>query len=262
MTNANYEPDSEFVDYRVEDRIAVITMKRPERLNAWGSAMGRGLTRAFEQYKIDREARVAILCGEGRAFCAGADAKEFAARKVSWSSRPRNEMGSFGRGTLFKPVIGAIQGNCLGAGLLLLAVRCDIRVAAEDALFGLPEVKVGIVNCEVAWANQGLPTAVLMEMSMVGDPIDAKRAFEIGLVNKVVPNDQLMKAAFDFAHKIAKNSPQAVRMSKENLLKAVEVSQHAKDYEFELYDISSNSPDALEGFTAHVDRREPAWTDE
>lgn len=251
-----------WVTYEVRDHVAIISMNRPERLNAWGSQMGSDLTEAFERYNQDASARVAILRGEGRAFCAGADAKEFAERRASWSQQPREEMGVFGQGRLFKPMIGAIQGHCLGAGLLLLAMRCDIRIAAEDALFGLPEVKVGIVNCEVAWANQAIPTCVLMEMSMVGDSIDAHRAFSVGMVNKVVPNDRLFDEAFEMAQKIACNSPMAVRMSKENLLKALEVSQAAKDHEIHLYGISANSPDALEGFVAHTEGREPVWVSE
>lgn len=249
-----------WVTYEVTDGVAVISMNRPQRLNAWGSEMGRDLTEAFERFNADESARVAILRGEGRSFCAGADSKEFQEREASWSQEPREEMGVLGKGTLFKPIIGAIQGHCLGAGLLLLAMRCDIRIAAEDAQFGLPEVKVGIMNCEVAWANQGIPTCVLMEMSFVGDSIDAQRALSVGMVNMVVPNDRLMNEAIEMARKIAANSPMAVRMSKENLLKALEVSQEAKDHEIHLYSISSNSPDALEGFVAHNERREPVWT--
>ena len=249
-----------WVSYEVKDGVAVISMNRPERLNAWGSEMGRDLTEAFNRYAEDDEARVAILRGEGRSFCAGADSKEFQEREASWSQEPREEMGALGKGTLFKPIVGAIQGHCLGAGLLLLAMRCDIRIAAEDAQFGLPEVKVGIMNCEVAWANQAIPTCLLMEMSFVGESIDAHRALSVGMVNKVVPNDKLDEEAMQMARKIAAQSPMAVRMSKENLLKAVEVSQEAKDHELYLYKISSNSPDALEGFVAHNERREPAWT--
>ena len=248
-----------WVDYERDGHIVTITMNRPDRLNAWGSEMARDLTEAFHRYQDDKDARVAILAGKGRAFCVGADAKEYTERRGSWSSQPREEMGAFGQGRLHKPVIGAIQGHCLGAGFILLAVRCDIRIAAEDAQFGLPEVKVGIVNCEVPLANQAIPLCILMELSMTGESMDARRALATGVVNKVVPNDQLMQAAREMAEKIAPNSPLAVRLSKENLLKAVEVTQEAKDNEIRIYNLSSHSADAIEGFEAHVQRRPPTW---
>jgi enoyl-CoA hydratase/carnithine racemase len=248
-----------WVSYDRDGHIVTITMNRPERLNAWGSEMSRDLTDAFHRYDNDTEARVAILCGAGRSFCVGADAKEYTERQGSWSAQPREEMGLFGQGKLYKPIIGAIQGHCLGAGLILLAVRCDIRIAADNALFGLPEVKVGIVNCEVPLANQSIPLCILMELSMTGEPLDAQRALHSGIVNKVVPAADLMAEARAMAEKIAPNSPLAVRLSKENLLKAVEVSQDAKDNEIRIYNLSSHSADAIEGFEAHTQRRSPVW---
>ncbi|WP_420606460.1 enoyl-CoA hydratase/isomerase family protein [Novosphingopyxis sp.] len=250
----------QWVTYEVDDDgIAVISMNRPERLNAWGSEMASDLSEAFERYNGDRSARVAILRGEGRAFCVGADAKEYTERQGSWSSQPREEMGIFGQGKLFKPVIGAIQGHCLGAGLILLAVRCDIRIAADDALFGLPEVAVGIVNCEVPLANQAIPLCLLMEMSMTAEAIDANRALAHGMVNKVVPGEQLLEESMKMARTIAKQSPLAVRLSKENLLSAVAVTDEAKANEIRLYNLSSHSADAIEGFQAHTERRDPVW---
>ena len=248
-----------WVKYEAEDGIVTITMNRPERLNAWGSEMARDLTEAFQRFNDDKPARVAILRGEGRAFCVGADAKEYTEIRGSWSTQPREEMGIFGQGKLFKPVIAAIQGHCLGAGLILIAIRCDIRIAGEDALFGLPEVRVGIVNCEVPLANQAIPTCVLLEMSMTGESIDARRALSVGMVNKVVPNDSLMSEARKMAKQIANNSPLAVRLSKENLLKALEVSGEAKANELRIYNLSSHSADAIEGFEAQTQRRAPVW---
>lgn len=249
----------QWVDYSVSDGVASIVMNRPERLNAWGSEMSRDLTEAFQRFNDDRSARVAVLSGAGRAFCVGADAKEYTMRQGSWTAQPREEMGVFGQGKLYKPVIGAIQGHCLGAGLILLAMRCDVRIASEDALFGLPEVKVGIVNCEVPLANQAIPTCVLMEMSITGEPIDARRALSVGMINKVVPPDRLLDEAMEMARGVARNSPLAVRLSKENLMQAVAVTQEAKDNEIRIYNLSSHSADAIEGFQAHVERREPVW---
>lgn len=249
----------QWVEYSVADGVASIVMNRPERLNAWGSELSADLTEAFQRFNDDKSARVAVLSGKGRAFCVGADAKEYTARQGSWTTQPREEMGIFGQGKLFKPVIGAIQGHCLGAGFILLAMRCDVRIASEDALFGLPEVKVGIVNCEVPLANQRIPTCILMEMSITGEPLDAQRALASGLVNKVVPGDQLLDEAMRMARVVAQNSPLAVRLSKENLLQAIAVTQQAKDEEIRIYNLSSHSADAIEGFQAHVERRAPVW---
>ena len=248
-----------WVKYERDGAIVTITMNRPERLNAWGVDTSRDLGEAFEQYRNDDEARVAILCGAGRSFCAGGDAKDYRERQAPWSESPQDEMGIFGRGQLLKPVIGAIQGHCLGAGLLLIAMRCDIRIAADNAQFGLPEVAVGIMNCEVGISNQAIPLCMLMEMTMTADPIDARRAYEIGMINKVVPAGDLMAEARKMAERIAKNAPTAIRLSKQILLKAVEVSAEAKRLESELFQRSSSSKDAIGGFSAVAGKQKRVW---
>lgn len=248
-----------WVKYEREGAIATITMNRPERLNAWGADTSRDIGEAFQRYNNDEEARVAILCGAGRSFCAGGDAKDYRERQAPWSKSPQDEMGIFGRGQLFKPVIGAIQGHCLGAGLLLLAMRCDIRIAAESAQFGLPEVAVGIMNCEVAIANQSIPLCVLMELTMTADPIGARRAYEVGMINKVVPDAELMSEARKMAERIARNAPTAIALSKQNLLKAVEVAQEAKQLESDLFQRSSASRDAIEGFSGVASKNRRTW---
>ncbi len=248
-----------WVKYERDGAIVTITMNRPERLNAWGVETSRDIGEAFQQYDDDDEARVAILCGAGRSFCAGGDAKDYKARQAPWSHSPQDEMGIFGRGRLLKPVIGAIQGHCLGAGLLLIAMRCDIRIAADNAQFGLPEAAVGIVNCEVGISNQSIPLCALMEMTMTADPIDAHRACALGMVNKVVPASELMAESRKMAERIAKNSPTAIRLSKQILLKAAEVSAEAKRLESELFQISSSSKDAIGGFSAVAGKQKRVW---
>jgi E-phenylitaconyl-CoA hydratase len=246
-----------WVTYEVKDQIATITMNRPDRLNAWGKELSDELAETFARYKNDDSARVAILRGAGRSFCAGADFKEYRENQKHWSQSPQDELGVFGRGELFKPVIGAIQGHCLGAGLLLIAMRCDIRIASEDALFGLPEVAVGIVNCEVPIANQSIPLCVLMEMTMTADPIDSDRALKTGLVNKVVPTASLMLEAMAMAKRISRNSPMAIQLSKQNLLNAVAISDEAKKFESRLFQMSSSSLEAIEGFSSVAMKKAP-----
>lgn len=248
-----------WVNYERDGAIVTITMNRPERLNAWGKDTARDLGEAFQRYNDDEEARVAILCGAGRSFCAGGDAKDYRERQAPWSKSPQDEMGIFGRGKLFKPVIAAIQGHCLGAGLLLIAMRCDIRIAADNAQFGLPEVQVGIMNCEVGMSNQAIPLCVMMELTMTADPIGAQRAYEVGMVNKVVPAADLMEECRKMAERIARNAPTAIRLSKEVLLKAYEVPAEAKRLESELFQRSSSSHDAIGGFSAVADKQRRVW---
>lgn len=248
-----------WVKYEREGHIATITMNRPERLNAWGKETSDDLGEAFRIYNEDDEARVAILCGAGRAFCAGGDAKDYRARQAPWSTSPQDEIGIFGQGKLFKPVIGAIQGHCLGAGLLLIAMRCDIRIAADNASFGLPEVAVGIVNCTVGMSNQAIPLCAMMELAMTADPVDAVRARELGIVNKVVPLADLMAESRRMAERIARNSPAAVRWSKQNLLKSYEVTAEARQTERELFQQSSNSHGAIAGFSAVAGKSKLKW---
>lgn len=248
-----------WVKYEREGAIAIITLNRPERLNAWGVDTSRDIGAAFQMYDDDDEARVAILCGAGRSFCSGGDAKDYRERQAPWSQSPQDEMGSFGRGRVLKPIIAAIQGHCLGAGLLLIAMRCDIRIAADNAQFGLPEAAVGIVNCEVGISNQSIPLCVLMELTMTADPIDAHRAREVGIVNKVVPAGELMAECRRMAERIARNSPMAIRLSKQILLKAAEVSGEAKRLESELFQLSSSSRDAIGGFSAVAAKQKKIW---
>lgn len=248
-----------WVKYDRDGAIATITMNRPERLNAWGVDTSREIGEAFEHYNNDDEARVAILCGAGRSFCAGGDAKDYKERQAPWSQSPQDEMGVFGRGRVYKPIIGAIQGHCLGAGLLLIAMRCDIRIAADNAVFGLPEAAVGIVNCEIGISNQSIPLCVLMELTMTADSIDAERAREVGIVNRVVPTSDLMTECRKMAERIAKNSPMAIRLSKRILLKAADVSADAKRLESELFQLSSSSKDAIGGFSAVAGKQKRVW---
>ena len=239
--------------------VLTLTFNRPDARNELSRPMNEALQAQLAAAESNPAVKCILLTGQGRAFCAGGDAKDYKARQAPWSHSPQDEMGIFGRGRLLKPVIGAIQGHCLGAGLLLIAMRCDIRIAADNAQFGLPEAAVGIVNCEVGISNQSIPLCALMEMTMTADPIDAHRACALGMVNKVVPASELMAESRKMAERIAKNSPTAIRLSKQILLKAAEVSAEAKRLESELFQISSSSKDAIGGFSAVAGKQKRVW---
>lgn len=252
----------EFVKYeRVEPHIVVITLNRPERLNAFGSQLSSELEQAFCNYEDDPELRVAILTGAGRAFCAGVDVKEWAERGAPpFREAPRRMLlNEWGTPNLSKPVIAAVRGYCLGAGLNLVLMRCDIRIAGESSLFGMPEVARGVMDITTPFAYQNIPTCFLAELFFTGDPVPAERTLRFGLVNMVVPDEEVMPRALEMARRIARHSPQAVRYTKRNLLKTMEPKEAAFVWENYLRMRSFASRDALEGMRSWVEGREPRW---
>jgi enoyl-CoA hydratase/carnithine racemase len=207
------------IEFTLKDGIAVVTINRPERLNAMDADHYRGLSEAWIRIRDDDDIRVAIVTGAGeRAFTVGADIKSFVANPAGlqemWNTQKDQLLN---RGLeVWKPVIAAVNGLCLGGGMTLLFAT-DIRVAAEHATFSLAEVKRGIIagNGGTQRVLRQLPHAIGMEMLLTGEPIDAQAAARWGLVNKVVPANQLMDAAMDYAHRIASNAPLAVQAAKE-----------------------------------------------
>ena len=210
--------------YEKRERIAYITLNRPEALNALNTPLRRLLLEALQDFAADDETWVAVITGAGsRAFSAGADLKEMSARRQAeseagwrdpfWAPEPV----SLNRGLrIWKPVVAAINGYCLAGGLEL-ALACDIRIAAEHAEFALKEVQRGIIPG--GGGTQRLPRAIplniALELMLTGDHIDAREAHRLGLVNHVVPAEQLMPTAEAIARKICANAPLAVREIKE-----------------------------------------------
>jgi enoyl-CoA hydratase/carnithine racemase len=207
------------IDYQVDDGVAVITINRPERLNAMDLEHYQGLSEAWRRVRDDAEVRVAIVTGAGdRAFTAGADIKSFVSQPTEISEMwltQRDQLLNRGL-EVWKPVIAAVNGLSMGGGMTLMFAT-DIRVAAEHATFSLAEVKRGIVagNGGTQRVMSQIPYALAMELTLTGDTIDAQTAYRWGLVNKVVPKEQLMDAAMDYARRIAANAPLAVQAAKE-----------------------------------------------
>jgi len=246
------------VEYRREGRIAVITLNRPEALNAINDDMGKELDRLFIDFRDDPDLWVAVVCGAGRAFCAGADIKQRGAGILG----RQTGLDDVGRpDQIWKPFIAAIQGYCLGAGLEI-ALTCDLRIAAEDAHFGQPEVNAGIIPG--AGGTQRLPRfiprAKAAEMILMGQQMDAQEAYRVGLINKVVPLDQLMTTAMQWAELITQAGPLQVRLAKEALLRGYNVPlEEGLRIERELQNRAAATEDFKEAGRAFQEKRKPKW---
>jgi E-phenylitaconyl-CoA hydratase len=207
------------IDFTKDGDVAVITINRPERLNAMDAEHYQKLSQAWMQVRDDPAIRVVVVTGAGeRAFSTGADIKSFLTQPAELSEMwltQRDQLLNRGL-EVWKPVIAAVNGLCLGGGMTLL-LATDIRVAAEHATFSFAEVKRGIIpgNGGTQRVLAQLPYAIGMEMLLTGDPIDAATAGRWGLVNKVVPRAELMEAALGYARRIAANAPLAVQAAKE-----------------------------------------------
>ena len=207
------------IDLDVQGGIATITLNRPERLNALDAAHYQALSEAWITVRDDPQIRVAVVTGAGeRAFTTGADLKSFIPAAPSLAELMLTQQGQLlNRGLeVWKPVIAAVNGYCLGGGVTLL-LAADIRVAAEHATFSVAEVKRGVfpANGGTQRLARQLPQAIAMEMLLTGEAIDATAAERWGLVNKVVPMAALMQTALDYAARIAANAPLAVQAAKE-----------------------------------------------
>ncbi|CAN5472130.1 crotonase/enoyl-CoA hydratase family protein [soil metagenome] len=254
------------IDLEVLDGgIAVITINRPETRNALDAEHYQALSEAWTRVRDDAAIRVAIITGAGdKSFSAGADLKSWIGRKVEMSSMWQTQKDMLlNRGLeVWKPVIAAVNGYCVGGGMTLL-LATDIRVAATQATFGLSEVKRGVIA-----ANGGtqrlidqLPQAIAMDMLLTGDAMDAQTAERWGLVNKVVPLDQLMDTSLAYARKIAANAPLAVQAAKELALRSRSLSLPAGlRMEQFVNHILQKTDDAKEGREAFAEKRAPGFT--
>ncbi len=254
-----------FVKTEMEDRLAIITIQRPEALNALNATVLRELSMAIEHLSMAQAVGAIILTGAGdNAFVAGADIKEMAGLSAL-EMRAFSEMGRR-LGDAFaacnKPVIAAINGYALGGGCEL-ALACDIRIASDRAKLGQPEVNFGIVPG--FGGSQRLPRLVgagwAAELIYTGETIDAATAERIGLVNRVVPADRLLEEAKGIARKILEKSPAAIALAKACLRAAMEMPLSAGlDFETAAFGIVGSTHDKEEGMRAFIEKRKPSWT--
>ncbi|HUN46927.1 MAG TPA: enoyl-CoA hydratase-related protein [Stellaceae bacterium] len=255
------------LDFTVDDGIATITINRPERLNAMDGEHYRLLSEAWTRVRDDNAIRVAIITGAGqKSFTTGADIKSFLTQPAGLSEMwltQRDQLLNRGL-EIWKPVIAAVNGYCVGGGMTLM-LATDIRVAAEHAIFSLAEVKRGVVagNGGTQRMLDQIPYALAMELLLTGDQIDAATALRWGLINKVVPAGEVMATALDYARRIAKNAPLAVQAAKELAIRSREMDRVTGLRVEQLVNrMLQFSADAKEGPAAFAEKRPPRFKGE
>jgi enoyl-CoA hydratase/carnithine racemase len=261
--------DYEYVIYEKKDHLAYVTLNRPEVMNALHADCHRELTEIWHDFRDDDNAWIAILTGAGpRAFSAGNDLKVSAqlgrARAVDGPSQRLSFGGITSGFECPKPIIAAVNGFALGGGCEL-ALACDIIVASENARFGLPEPRVGLVAGAggIHRLPQQLPLKVAMGMLLTGRQITAAEAYRIGLVNEVVPQADLMAAAERWAGEILECSPTSVRLTKEAAMAGLQLSIDdalAADEAAGIGRRLLSGEDFIEGPKAFAEKRKPNWT--
>jgi enoyl-CoA hydratase/carnithine racemase len=247
------------VTYEVVDRVAWLTIDRPEARNALSAEVRAGLWDGVRRFTADDGAAVLVLTGAGdRAFCAGGDLREMA--EGALRVPPPDFLPQFGRNVVVdKPTIAAVNGVAYAGGFLL-AQQCDLVVAADTARFAVTEVKVGRGSPWAAPLPWLVPPRVAMQLLLTGDPVDASRAREIGLVNEVVPLAELRDTAQALALRIAANAPLSVRAAKATvgLVAQLPLAQAYEEAE-RIWRPVYESADAQEGPAAFRDKRAPVW---
>lgn len=247
------------ISYELTDGVAWLTIERPEARNALNAEVRQGLHDGIARFNADDTARVLVLTGAGeKAFCAGGDLKEMA--ETALTVPPIDFIPQFGRTVeVTKPTIAAVNGVALAGGFLL-AQQCDLVVASEHARFGISEVKVGRGAPWAAPLSWLVPPRVALEILLTGEPIDAKRALAVGLVNQVVPAAELRKRVQELAVGIAANAPLSVLAGKRT---AYLSAHHRLDEAYrlaeEIWAPVYHSEDAQEGPRAFREKRAPVW---
>lgn len=243
----------------VEEGVMLVTINRPKAKNSVNLAVAKGIAQAMDELDRNPAIQAAVLTGAEGGFCSGMDLKAFVSGEL-----PMIEGRGFAglvEAPPSKPLIAAVEGFALAGGFEL-AISCDMIVSAENAAFGIPEVKRGLVAGAGGLLKlpRQIPRRIAMEMALTGDAIDARRAYELGLVNRIVEPGRALEAAQQLAHKIAANGPMAVLASKKIMTESQEWS--AQEMFSKQNDIALpvfSSQDAIEGATAFAQKRPPKW---
>lgn len=244
---------------QVADGIMTVTLNRPMAKNAVNLSVARGIAAAMQELDANPEVHAAILTGAGGTFCSGMDLKAFVSGELPVI--PGLGFAGLTETPPAKPLIAAVEGFALAGGFEI-AITCDLAVAAENAKFGIPEVKRGLIAGAGGLMRlpRQIPRRVALELAITGEAIGAQRAYELGLINRVVPAGQALAAATDLARAIAANGPLAVKASKQ----VVEQSQDWQRAEMNarqqpFIDRVFGSADAIEGAKAFAEKRAPVW---
>ncbi|MEU7813893.1 enoyl-CoA hydratase/isomerase family protein [Pseudonocardia sp. NPDC049154] len=263
MTTEQQTPERDGV--RVQPgRIAVVTLDRPERLNALTGRAIAALSRAYADLDADDTVRAIVLTGAGRAFCSGADlsrrggAFQTPRDPATYRSSPPRPLAF----QLRKPVVAAVNGHAVGLGMTL-ALHCDARIVAREAKWGVVQVRRGVVPDALAhWTlTRSVGTARAAEILLSGRLFTGEDAIRLGVANRVLPATEVLPAAVELAAEMAAGSPLSVALSKRILWSAADGSASlVDDLESEAHRLLMGRPDALEGGQAAFEGRDPEWT--
>jgi enoyl-CoA hydratase/carnithine racemase len=256
---------TDYVRYAVSDHVATVTLNRPERRNALGGDLSQQLIDTLDRAEKDPDVRVIILTAEGSTFCAGADmtpgdpGRYGPLPRGMLAHRTYTENG-FSR---FKPVVGAVRGYALGAGFFLAIRGCDIVVASDNALFGFPEARGGVAIGPVEYTPV-MPFKRMLEFLLLGwrgaELMTAERAFELGIISKVVSDDQLMSEAMRYAALLQRIPPLYIKAVKAGMYRSVERSTTKGERDFMEYIYPQQMSGAVEeSLAAFAEKREPKF---
>jgi enoyl-CoA hydratase len=247
--------------YEKREHVTIVTINRPEAMNSLTMEMLLGIEEAFADFNADPDGWVAVLTAAGdKAFSSGLDLKEAAPMLTGGDSLGFDDATKRQFSDVYKPIIGAVNGFCIAGGMEML-LGTDLRIAAEHATFGLGEVRWGLVplgGTHIRLPRQ-IPWAMAMQLLLTGQPIDAQRAYEVGLVNQVVPAAELMPTALQLAEKMCKNGPLAMKTAKEIAVRALEL-ESGFVLEKALGARVLASEDAKEGPRAFAEKRPAKFT--
>ena len=245
------------VEYEKRGHIAHVRLNRPDKLNAMNQTMHEELGRIWDDFQQDPALRVAILSGNGRCFSAGADLSGGAPTHYRYTG----DYPDITRANrVYKPIVSALHSHVVGYGMWI-ALDTDIRIAVPDTSFWLPEPQWGIATIPAAWFPRMMPWAIASELLLLAERVDAKRAYEVGLINKIVPADQLMAEAEKAAERLSSLSPAAVQGMKELMVRGGNLDYAALDQLTEIVQNRvMNSEDRKEGGRAFVEKRQAEWS--
>ena len=252
----------DFCNVERDGRVLIVTMNRPEKLNALSPESHDEMAVIFNDFQADEGLDVAILTGAGRGFCSGSDISAY----VAGANRPLPPEGGAGithNHKLTKPIIAAVNGIAMGGGFEI-ALACDLMIAAQDAVFALPEPLVGAaaLGGGIFQLCRKLPYAVAMQLLMTGEKLSAADGFRYGMINELVPASEVLNAAKALAARILRCAPVAVQATKQMAalaLRCVPPEQAARE-EVVARSWVMGSADFKEGMTAFMERRKPVWT--
>lgn len=250
------------VEVERRDGVGIIRLNRPEARNAVNGDLANGVEAALDDFEADDAIQAVVITGNGPTFSAGADLKLIAKGRGAEMATAKGNFAGLVRRDFPKPIIAAVNGPAFAGGFEIV-LACDLVVAAEEAQFGIPEVKRGLFAAAGALIRlpKRIPLALATELAITGDPIDAHRALQLGLVSRVVPLADVVDAALELAARIAANGPLAVRKTLQMVREAGDLTEEeAWPRNFELAMEVFASKDSIEGATAFAEKRPPRWT--